>query len=432
LSPKFLTISHSSIEEAADSIRADREGPEDMEESVRAIVQDVRRRGDEALFEYAFRFDGVRLDSETVRVPRSEVEEAYLSIGPALRRALKAAAANIEAVCRLQLSKLTFRRRFPTGAVVGSKALPLTSIGCYVPGGAASYPSSLLMTCLPARVAGVKRTVVCTPCRKDGSVDRSILAAAKLSGVSEVYKIGGAHAVAAMAYGTETIKPVKKVVGPGGRHVTAAKKIVSADVPIDMPAGPTELVVYGDDIGMARDIMVELSAQAEHSPDTCVGLVTTDGELADRVYRGMDDVIRAMPRREIISQSWGRKGFVAVCDGVDTACSFINRMAPEHVALLSASATKIAARITTAGLVSVGRYTSTALCDYVVGVNHVLPTGGYASIRGGLSILDYVRLVSEVSLTKRAAKALSRYAETLARAEGLEGHAVDARRCLEA
>jgi len=428
LSPKILRVSKTNIDEAVREVSSSRQNVSALKAKVEPIVEDVRRRGDEALFEYALRFDGAQLDSRTVRIQQDEIKAAYESLEPELRNALKKAAENIKAVCRIQLTRLQFRRRLPAGISVALKAVPLKSVGCYVPGGAAAYPSTVLMTTIPARVAGVERVVVCTPSGGDGAVSRAVLAALRIAGVDEAYRVGGAHAIAAMAYGTQSVRPVQKLVGPGGGFVTAAKMLVAGDVAVDMPAGATELIVYGDDGQQAEAVMYELCAQAEHSPDTLVGLVTADEVLASRVADGMDGFISKMARQEIIRKSWEENGFVALCDDVDTALSLIDAIAPEHVALISGRAARLASKITAAGLISTGKHASSALCDYILGVNHVLPTGGYANIRGGLSVLDYVKLIHEVSVDGKTAKRLSRYAATIAEAENLLAHAAAARR----
>ena len=428
MSPRLFQVSESDAEEVAREITTRRPDYRGLIQSITPIVADVRRRGDEALLEYTRQFNGADLSSIGLRIRHSEIDAAYREVSPRLRRALEKMAENIKTVARLQLSRLRFSRRLYGGVEIALHAYPLQSVGCYIPGGVAAYPSTALMTTIPAKVAGVKRIAICTPPNNKGEVSKPVLAALKIAGVEEAYRVGGPQAIAALAYGTETIKPVAKIIGPGGGYVTAAKLAVSNDVAIDMPAGPTELVIYSDDEKLAEDVMYELCAQAEHSTDTLVGLVTTDERLATAVLEGMEVFMSRFERREIISKSWSESGFVAICKSREAAVRLINEIAPEHVSIISKNPSRMAEMITSAGLVSLGAHTSTALCDYMVGVNHILPTSGYAKLRGGLGILDYVRLVFRVRASRRSARSLARYVEELALAEGLPGHALAARR----
>ncbi|GBC69519.1 Histidinol dehydrogenase [archaeon HR01] len=424
MSPHYLEVDSSSVAEAVAKIHGLRGDLRSLAEYVRPVVEDVRLRGDEAILEYARRFDGVSLEKSTLRVQNSEMDAAFRRVGGQLRRALEKAEENIRALARLQLSRLRFSRRIVSGVEIVQRPLPLASVGCYVPGGSAAYPSTALMTSIPAKVAGVERVVVCTPAGRDGRIPDPVLAALKIVGVDEVYRVGGPHAIAAMAYGTETIQAVDKIVGPGGPYVTAAKYVVSADVAVDMLAGATELVVYAEKVDEAEDAAYEVCAQAEHSRDTVVGVVTTSREVADEVSRYIGLLLSRVERSSIVSESWTKNGFIAICDSVSTAARLINGVAPEHLAIVSSNPKRLASKIVNAGLISIGRYTSPALCDYIVGANHVLPTHGLARVRAGLGVYDFVKTVSTVRVSKGAARRLGGVAAAIARAEGLECHAV--------
>jgi len=381
------------------------------------------------LIDYVRKFDFDAASLERLRLGRSELAEAYSKTDERLRKALNTAAENIKKFCQHQLRRLRVSRSLAEGVRILQRPTPIPSVGCYVPGGGASYPSTVLMAVVPAKVCGVPYVAVCTPPSRTGEVPDVVKAALYLAGADEVYAMGGPHAIAAMAYGTESVKKVAKIVGPGGPYVTAAKKYVSSDVAIDMLAGATELVVYGEDINDAENIAFELCAQSEHSPDTFVGLVTTSETLANEVMKYVDIIVPRLERGDVVRQSLERNGFVAVCDTHTTAIELMQALAPEHLFLASRH-DKISPKITSAGLISSGRHTSPVLCDYVVGVNHILPTSGQATIRGGLSVLDFVKIVTEVRVSKGAARRLGRYAGVLARSEGLTAHAYAAERWL--
>ncbi|MCS7138207.1 MAG: histidinol dehydrogenase [Candidatus Caldarchaeum sp.] len=427
---RFFRVARQNVQTVVDEIASSRKPIDVYVDYVRKIVEDVKTRGDEALMEYARRFDSSRLTIEDILVPRKRLAEAYNQLDDRARKALRKAAENISKLCSSQLRRLSFVRNLEQGVKVVLRPAPLHSVGCYVPGGLASYPSTALMTVVPAKVAGVPRVVVCTPPTSEGLLNDAVLAALYVAGADEVYAVGGPHAVAAMAYGTETVRRVEKIVGPGGPYVTAAKKVVSGDVPVDMLAGPTELLVFGDDVRDAEDIALEMCAQAEHSEDTLVGLATTSDELANEVLKYVKLIASRLERGKTIESSLEKNGYVAVCDSLTTVVELVQSLAPEHF-FITSKPDKIAPYVSNAGLMSVGRYTSPALCDYVVGVNHVLPTSGQARVRGGLSVLDYVKLATEVRVLKGAAKRLGRHAAVLARAEGLTAHAAAAGRLLD-
>lgn len=384
-------------------------------EAAQEIVKEVKERGDDALMEFTKRFDGVDLRDGGLRVPGEALKEAYERMGSHVKP-LERLASRIRWVESRLLKRLRFSEKTPDGVRVELRITPLGSVGCYVPGGRARYPSSLLMTVVPAKVAGVERVVACTP----PPVDDATLAAAYIAGVDELYAVGGAQAVAAMAYGTESIEPVEKIVGPGGGYVAAAKLIVSRDVAIDFPAGPTELLVFADEAVDPRRAALELLSQAEHGPDSMVGLITTSERFAEEVAEAFMEEASKAGRGSVALESWEARGFSAAVGSVEEAAELINRIAPEHLTIFSRSPAALLRRLRNVGLVSVN--TPSALSDYAVGVNHVLPTWGWARVRGGLNSLDFVKLFYVVRAPKRAVRKAAPLVEELSALEGLPAH----------
>ncbi|HEY4358323.1 MAG TPA: histidinol dehydrogenase [Acidobacteriaceae bacterium] len=380
---------------------------------VQSILADVRQGGDEGVRTYAARFDGLSAE-QPLRVSREEMQEAWESTSEELKAAMRLAQANIRAFAERQLPRAwSFR---PTeGMEVGQIVRPLGSVGCYVPGGRYPLPSTLLMTATPAQVAGVERIVVCSP-----KPARETMAAGYLTGVTEFYRIGGAQAIGAMAYGTQTIAPVDKIVGPGNLYVTAAKIAVSSETGIDMPAGPTEIVVTsesGDPVGIAADLV----AQAEHDPEALPILITSNASLAEEVVL---EVKRQAQTNEIAQQSLAAQGFAFVTGTVDEAHELTNRLAPEH---LTVDAGADLRWVKNAGSVFVGHHSPQSMGDYISGPNHVLPTGRTGRIRGGLSVLDFVKVITVQQYTLDALREVGPHTIALAEAEGLTGHAESVR-----
>ena len=381
--------------------------------TVRTILADVRQGGDKALLEYAGRFDGLLLD-HPIRVTAEEMEAAWESTTETLKAALRLAQANIRIFAEKQLPK-AWSIRPVTGMEVGQIVRPLGSVGCYVPGGRYPLPSTLLMTVTPAQVAGVERIVVCSP--RPGA---ETLAAAHLAGVTEFYRIGGAQAIAAMAYGTATIQPVAKIVGPGNLYVTAAKIAVSHETGIDMPAGPTEILItseYGDPIGIAADLV----AQAEHDPEALAVLITSNSKLAEDVAL---EVKRQAIGNAIAEESIAAQGYIFVTKTVAEAQALTNRLAPEHLTVDAAADLRW---VQNAGSVFIGHHTPQSMGDYISGPNHVLPTGRNGRIRGGLSVLDLVKIITVQQYTRDALREVGPHTIALAEAEGLVAHAESVR-----
>ncbi len=390
----------------------------EVEPAVRRIVNDVRRNGDRALRRYATRWDGLD-KNEPVRVPETELHDAWQKTPIELQDAITQAAANIRRYCEWQKPG-EWRREIHPGVCVGQLVRPLESVGCYVPGGRHPLPSTLLMTVIPAQVAGVPQIRVISP-----HPAQATLAAAAFLGVREFYRVGGAQAVAALAYGTESIPSVNKIVGPGNRYVTAAKKQVAFDCAIEFLAGPTEAAFISEH-GNPVFIACDLIAQAEHDPDTLCILITTSRELAKAVRRELQQRTRNNP---IATESLSRRGAILLVDSLDQAVEAANRIAPEHLTLPTA----LASAVKNAGSIFLDEFTAQSAGDYISGPSHVLPTGAMARVRGGLSVLDYVRIISCQQITRAGIHRIAPAAIALAEAEGLHGHAESLRvRCSHA
>ena len=377
--------------------------------AVKRIVRDVRKQGDRALLRYAKQFDGLS-SSANLRVTQDEMAEAWAAIDPALRDALSTAARHIREFAKRQQPE-SWNVSPDAGLTTGQLVRPIGSVGCYVPSGRHPLPSTLLMTAIPAQVAGVQRIVVTSP-----KPAAETLAAACLLGIKEFYRVGGAHAVAALAYGTESLARVDKIVGPGNLYVTAAKRLVAFDCAIDMLAGPTEIVVASER-GDAAFIASDLVAQAEHDPDALAIFVTTRADLAKEVIAKTNQFSRG---NTVAREALDRNGLVVIAAGLDEAREITNRLAPEHLTVDEASDLKW---VRNAGSVFVGRWSSQPMGDYISGPNHTLPTGGMARVRGGLSVNDFVKLITVQEYSAKGLRTLGPQAVLLAEAEGLVGHA---------
>lgn len=388
------------------------------------IVEDVRKRGDEALREYTARFDGVEL--QNFRVSQEAIDEAISRVDPKVAAAIQHAAAQIRDFHERQKQQGWFTMR-EDGALVGAKVQPLDSVGIYVPGGRALYPSSVLMNALPAAVAGVQRIVCVTPPTKDGSLDPAILEACRVAGVTEIYAVGGAQAVAALAYGTESIRPVDKITGPGNAFVAAAKKVVSGDVGIDMIAGPSEVCVVADETALPELVAIDLMAQAEHDPLASCYLVTFSSEYADAVEAAIERHMESTTRAEITTASLADKGLIIVCPDMNTAINTVNIIAPEHLELHLPDAMDLVGSIRHAGAIFLGEWTPEAVGDYVAGPNHTLPTGGTARFSSPLSVDEFIKKSSIIQYSPAALIRDSEAIIRLADHEGLWSHAQSVR-----
>ncbi len=398
-----------------------REAAADVEAAARAIVEDVRSRGDEALIAYTEKFDRFEISVDRLRVSAAEIDRAERAIAPDAREALHVARDRIAAFHGRQ-APADDRYTDPLGAELGIRWTPIEAVGLYVPGGSAAYPSSVLMNAVPARIAGVGRLVMAVP-TPDGILNPLVLAAARLAGVDEIYRIGGAQAIAALAYGTATIAPVAKVVGPGRDYVAAAKRLVFGTVGIDMIAGPSEVLVIADEDGNADWLAADLLAQAEHDEAAQSILITNSVALADAVEAAVERQLQALPRGKTAAASWRDFGAVITVASLETAIELANRIAPEHLELAVADPESLLPRVRNAGAVFLGQHTPEVIGDYVGGPNHVLPTARSARFSSGLSVLDFMKRTSIMKLGPEQLRALAPPAITLAEAEGLDAHA---------
>lgn len=389
-----------------------------------AIMERVRRDGDTALLQLARELDGVNLDQ--LEVPRSDRRRALDGIAPALRTAMERAAANIAAVHRAFLPQ-TLETRPEPGVIVGRRPDPLHRVGIYAPGGRAAYPSSVLMGAVPARVAGVSEVVLCSPPGPNGMPSDVVLAAAELARVDRVFALGGAGAVAAMAFGTPTVPRVDRIVGPGNAYVAEAKLQLCGIVAIDSPAGPSELLVVADASANPAIVAHELLAQAEHDPRACVISLALGERVSHAIERALVQLLPSQPRRAIIEESLSGQGAMLWTDDLDEAVAFSNEYAPEHLLLASERADAILPRVRNVGTIFMGETSSVAFGDYMTGANHVLPTGGLARSYSGLSILDFIRWTTYQRVVRSAAAGMAADVGVLADAEALAGHALAAR-----
>lgn len=392
----------------------------DVGETVAAILRDVKEDGDDALRSYTKKFD--RAEIGDIEVSQKEIDEAVSGIDPSLLKHLEFAAGNIRKFHQAQMPESTWFMELCPGIELGQKFTPLESVGAYVPGGRASYPSTALMTIIPARVAGVKHVVMCTPPGPDGKVNPLTLAAARVAGADHVYKVGGVQAVAAMAYGTESVRSVSKIVGPGNVYVTAAKMQVRDKAEIDFPAGPSEVLIIADDSADAAMAASDIIAQAEHDPNAVSVLVTTSEELAGQVHREVLEQAGRAARYEIVNASL-KNAAVLVADSMSECIDFSNEFAPEHLEIMVSDPDSVLADIDNAGSIFVGNYAPVPVGDYASGTNHVLPTAGYAKIYSGLNILHFLKCSSIQKISKDGLQTLKDSVISIAEEEGLMAHA---------
>lgn len=386
-----------------------------------AILREVRERGDDALIEFTARFDGVQLTPETLRVDRAVIEELAAQVDSELIAAMREAISNIRHYHEHQLTR-DWEIERPNGVRLGQRVRPLEIVGLYVPGGSAAYPSTVMMNAVPAQVAGVNRIVVVTPPAQFKS-NPVVAAVLKELELFEVYTIGGAQAVAALAYGTETIPRVHKIVGPGNQYVAAAKKLVYGSVDIDSIAGPSEIVVVADETARADFVAADLLSQAEHSEDAAAILITTSESFAEAVRRQIIEQTAVLPRREIIEQSLADYGALIVVESLDAACALADEIAPEHIEVITADSEVTAAKIHHAGAIFIGPYSPEPVGDYFAGTNHVLPTGGTARFSSALGVYDFLKRTSIIRYTREELRRTAASIDRLARAEGFDAHA---------
>ena len=392
------------------------------EAAVREILNRVQTEGDRALFEYTAKFDKTEITAETIRVTEEEIKEAYQQTDPALIDVIRKALVNIRSYHEKQKQNSWFTSS-EEGTMLGQKVTPLQRVGVYVPGGKAVYPSSVLMNIVPAKVAGVDQIVMITPPGKDGKVNPSTLVAAKEAGADEIYKAGGAQAIGALAYGTQSIPKVDKIIGPGNIFVALAKKAVYGHVSIDSIAGPSEILVLADDSANPRFVAADLLSQAEHDELASAILITTSKALAEKVSREVDEFVKVLSRREIIQKSLDNFGYILLADSMEDAIEAANAIASEHMEIVTRNPFEIMMKVRNAGAIFIGEYSSEPLGDYFAGPNHVLPTNGTAKFFSPLSVDDFVKKSSIVYYSREALKKIHKDIEQFASSEQLTAHA---------
>ncbi|MFS0864015.1 histidinol dehydrogenase [Fredinandcohnia sp. 179-A 10B2 NHS] len=395
-------------------------GTEEQRQAVLEILSEVKTKGDYALKKYTEKFDGVSLSD--LKVSRAEIEEAYKKVDKDVVGIIKEAAENIQDFHSRQV-KQSWMTMKDNGTILGQKITPLDAVGVYVPGGKAAYPSSVLMNVVPAQVAGVERIVMVSPPGKDGSIPAGVLVAADILGVGEIYKVGGAQAVGALAFGTDTIQPVDKIVGPGNIFVALAKREVYGNVDIDMIAGPSEIVVLADDSALANEVATDLLSQAEHDERASSILVTHSMELAEQVSIEVERQVKLLPRVNIAKASITDYGAIYVTEDLEQAIKVVNELAPEHLEIMTEEPMELVSKIRHAGAIFVGRYSSEPVGDYFAGPNHVLPTNGTARFSSPLNVDDFTKKSSIISYSKQALEENGPKIAAFARLEGLEAHA---------
>ncbi len=385
-----------------------------------SIISDVKKNGDSAVVKYEKKFGGVIKGS--LKVSKKEIKDSYSKVSKDQVNAIKLAKkllTKTELAIKNKLKDFVIKT---DGVTIKKLFIPLSSVGCYVPGGSARYPSSLLMSVVPAKIAGVKRIVVVSPPNNQGIIDPLTLVTADICGIDEIYKMGGAQAIAALSYGTNSIIPVDKIVGPGNIFVSTAKSLVSEDVSIDMIAGPTELGIIADLTANSELISSDLISQAEHSVDTFCFVLTTSEKVAKNIMDSLNQKIKNIKRKEIVKKSLGKNGFIAICDSENKIIQLANKLAPEHLEIITKNPKSLASKITNAGLVLLGENTPSAASDYLLGSNHILPTNGFGKVRGSLSVLDFIKLGTEVESSKPSLRKISKYMNVLCNSEGLPNH----------
>lgn len=393
----------------------------EFEGRVNAIIEEVRNNRDQAVFNYTKQFDGADINAGNILVTEEEIAEAYEQVDTTLLAVIRKSLVNIKKYHEKQVQNSWFTTE--DGIILGQKVTALATVGVYVPGGKAVYPSSVLMNVLPAKVAGVDRIVMCTPPGKDGKVYPSTLVAAKEAGVDEIYKVGGAQAIAAMAFGTESVPKVDKIVGPGNIYVALAKKAVFGYVSIDSIAGPSEILVLADETANPRYVAADLLSQAEHDEMASAILITTSQKLAEEVSAEIDQFVAEISRKEIIQKSLDNYGYILVADNMEEAIDTVNAIASEHMEIVTADPFHVMTKIRNAGAIFIGEYSSEPLGDYFAGPNHVLPTNGTAKFFSALSVDDFIKKSSIISYSREALEKVHKDIEQFAECEKLTAHA---------
>ncbi len=387
---------------------------------VETIIKNVKKNGDAALRKYEKKFSGVNISS--LRVPPSEIKNAYSKVSKTEISAIRLAKNRLEKTESMIKSILKIKTINNDGIKISKKFIPIQSVGCYVPGGLAQYPSSVIMSVVPAKIAGVKRIVIASPPNSDGKIDPLTIVTANICGANDIYKVGGAQSIAALSYGTKTISKVDKIVGPGGAFVTTAKSMISNQTGIDMLAGPTELGIIADDSADPKFVALDLISQAEHSSDTFCYLLTTSEKLAKSVKTIISELSSNIQRANFVKSSLRNNGFIAICKTKSDTIKLANILAPEHLQIMTKNPTSFSSKITASGLILLGNESPSAASDYILGSNHILPTNGFGKIRGSLSVLDFIKIDTQITCSKSSLNKASKYLEALTNAEGLSNH----------
>ena len=394
--------------------------PQKNKTIVESILKNVKKNGDDAIRKYEKKFTGANLSS--LRLTQTEIKNAYSKVSKTELSALRLAKARLEKTESIIKSILKNKTINNDGIKISKKFIPIQSVGCYIPGGLAKYPSSVIMSVVPAKVAGVKRVVVVSPPNSDGKINPLTIVAANICGADEIYKTGGAQSIAALSYGTKTISKVDKIVGPGGSFVTTAKSLINNQTGIDMLAGPTELGIIADNSTNPKFVALDLISQAEHSSDTFCYLITTSEKLAKSVSNIISELLSKIQRGNIVKSSLKNNGFIAICRTKSDMIKLANSLAPEHLEIMAKNPESLSSKIITPGLILLGNNTPSSASDYVLGSNHILPTNGFGKIRGSLSVLDFIKINTQVTCSKSSLSKISKYLEVLTNAEGLPNH----------
>ena len=387
---------------------------------VEAIIKNVKKNGDNAIRRYEKKFGGA--DISSLRISQTEIKKAFSKVPKIELDAIKLTKTRLEKTELAIKSMLKDKIIRNDGIIISKQFVPIESVGCYIPGGLAKYTSSVMMAVVPAKIAGVKRIVVVSPPNSSGKLDPLTIVAAKICGANEIYKTGGVQSIAALSYGTKTISKVDKIVGPGGAFVTSAKLLLSERTGIDMLAGPTELGIIADSFADPKYVALDLISQAEHSKDTLCYVITTSKKMAKSVNEYLTEIIPKIQRQEIVKTSLTKNGFIAICKNKSEMISLANALAPEHLQIMMKNPTSLASRITSPGLILLGNETPSSASDYVLGSNHILPTNGFGKTRGSLSVLDFMKINTQLSCNKSSLFKVSKYLKVLTKNEGLSNH----------
>ena len=387
---------------------------------VETIIKNVQKNGDSSVKKYEKKFTGATISN--LKVSKAEIKNAYSKVTKNEITAIKLSKTRVQKTESIVKNIFKDKKINQDGIQILKKFIPIQSAGCYIPGGLARYPSSVIMSVIPAKVAGVKRIVVVSPPNSNGKIDPLTIVAADICGATEIYKTGGVQAIAALSFGTKSISKVDKIVGPGGAFVTLAKSSVSENTGIDMLAGPTELGIIADNSANPKFIALDLISQAEHSSDTFCYLITNSEKTANLVNQTISQLLPTIQRQDLVKSSLSKNGFIAVCKNNSDMVNLINYLAPEHLQIMTKNAKSLSSKITSSGLVLLGDYSPSSASDYLLGSNHILPTNGFGKIRGSLSVIDFIKINTEVNSSKASLSKISKHLETLTSAEGLPNH----------